>query len=73
VPLKLDRQTAHDRLNEGKAAYSKGDPSDACPYNMYGPSVEERFGYRYWTKGWSMARSEAETQPQQPAEVSAGQ
>lgn len=72
MPTQLDRQTFQDRLNEGKAAYAKGDPSDACPYNMYG-SVKDRFGYRYWNRGWSMARSEAETQPQQPTEASAGQ
>ncbi|MEU1273525.1 hypothetical protein [Streptomyces sp. NPDC005799] len=70
--MQLDRQTFQDRLNEGKAAYQQGDPSDACPYNMNG-SVEERFGYRYWTRGWSMARSEAEGQPQQTAGASAGQ
>ncbi|GHH22036.1 hypothetical protein [Streptomyces lanatus] len=72
MPIQLDRQTFQDRLNEGKAAYANGDPSDTCPYNMYG-SVEERFGYRYWTKGWSMARSQAETQPRQPVEATAGQ
>ncbi|MFM9634482.1 MULTISPECIES: hypothetical protein [Streptomyces] len=72
MAIQLDRTTFQDRLNEGKAAHAKGDPSDACPYNMYG-SVEERFGYRYWTKGWSMARSEAEAQPRQSAKASAGQ
>ncbi|MEV8344558.1 hypothetical protein [Streptomyces niveus] len=72
MQIQLDRQTYQDRFNEGKAAYANGDPSDACPYAMLG-SVEERFGYRYWTQGWSMARSEAETQPRQPAEASAGQ
>ncbi|SEE84438.1 hypothetical protein SAMN05216483_6756 [Streptomyces sp. 2131.1] len=72
MATQLDRQNFQDRLNEGKAAYEAGDPSDACPYNMYG-SVEERFGYRYWNRGWSMARSEAEARPQQPAEGSAGQ
>ncbi|MFD5856051.1 hypothetical protein [Streptomyces chartreusis] len=72
MPIQLDRQTFQDRLNEGRAAYAKGDPSDACPYDMYG-SVEERFGYRYWSQGWSTARSGAEAQPQQPAEVSEGQ
>ena len=69
MPTQLDRQTSLDRQNEGKAAYANGDPSDACPYNMYG-SVEERFGNRYWNRGWSMARSEAEAQP---TEASAGQ
>ncbi|MGW4086963.1 hypothetical protein ACWEGS_28425 [Streptomyces sp. NPDC004822] len=72
MATQLDRQTFQDRLNEGKAAYEAGDPSDACPYNMLGPSVEERFGYRYWTRGWSMARSEAEAQPQ-PSKASTGQ
>ncbi|MGY1502913.1 hypothetical protein ACW4TU_41165 [Streptomyces sp. QTS52] len=70
MPIQLDRQTCQDRLNEGKAAHANGDPSDACPYDMYG-SLEDRFGYRYWNRGWSMARSQAETQ--QPAEASAGQ
>lgn len=72
MPTQLDRQTFQDRQNEGKAAYANGDPSDACPYDMYG-GVEERFGYRYWKRGWSMARSEAETQPEQSTEASAGQ
>lgn len=73
MTVQLDRTTFQDRLNEGKAAFANGDPSDACPYNMYGSSRDERFGYRYWTKGWLMARSQAEAQPQQPAEASAGQ
>lgn len=64
--MELNRQTYLDRFNEGKAAYAAGDPSDACPYNMYG-GVEERFGHRYWTKGWVAARAEAEAHPQQPA------
>jgi hypothetical protein len=71
--VELNRQACQDFLNEGKAAYTKGDPSDACPYDMYGANVEDRFGYRYWTRGWSMARSEAEAQAGQPAGASAGQ
>jgi ribosome modulation factor len=59
VAIQLDRQTAQDRLDEGKAAYEAGDPSDACPYAMTG-TREDRFGYHYWIRGWSMARSEAE-------------
>ncbi|MDI3102043.1 hypothetical protein QJ054_33955 [Streptomyces sp. AN-3] len=70
--MQLDRQTFQDRLNEGKAAYAQGDPSDACPYNRFG-DAEEQFGYRYWTRGWSMARSAAESQPQRPAAASTGQ
>jgi hypothetical protein len=71
--VKLNRQAFQDLLNEGKAAYAAGDPSDSCPYNMYGADVEERFGYRYWTRGWVMARSEAEAQAAQPVGASAGQ
>ena len=59
--MELNRQAFHARYEEGKAAYAQGDPSDACPYNMYG-DTEQQFGYRYWTKGWVTARSAAETQ-----------
>ncbi|MFE7072570.1 hypothetical protein ACFU96_21065 [Streptomyces sp. NPDC057620] len=72
MAVQLDRTTYQDRYNEGKAAHDQGDPYNSCPYDMYG-GVEERFGYRYWSKGWSEARSAAETQPQQPEEASAGQ
>lgn len=60
--MELNRQAFQDVLNEGKAAYKAGDPSDACPYNRLG-DAEEQFGYRYWSRGWTMARSEAETAP----------
>ncbi|QFG13243.1 ribosome modulation factor [Streptomyces phage Gilgamesh] len=69
--MQLDRQTFQDRLNEGKAAYEEGDPSDSCPYNRYG-NAEEQFGHRYWTRGWKMARSAAESQ-QSPTAASTGQ
>ncbi|MEU6460326.1 hypothetical protein [Streptomyces sp. NPDC046976] len=59
--MQLNRQTFQARLSEGKAAYAAGDPADACPYNMYG-NADDQFGYRYWTRGWSMARSEAEAE-----------
>lgn len=71
--MQLDRQTFQDRLSEGKAAYEAGDPSDACPYDMYG-DAEQQFGFRYWTKGWTMARSAAESsEAQRPTAASAGQ
>ncbi|MFD9190406.1 hypothetical protein ACFWCA_19510 [Streptomyces phaeochromogenes] len=68
----LDRTTYQDRYNEGQAAHAQGDPFDSCPYDMYG-GVEERFGYRYWGKGWSETRSAAEGQAQQLEEASTGQ
>lgn len=61
--MQLDRQKYLDLLNEGKAAHAAGDPSDACPYNRIGDK-EQRFGYRYWTKGWKTARAQAEAHPQ---------
>lgn len=64
--MQLDRQAFQDRLTEGKAAFNAGDPSDACPYSRYG-NAEEQFGYRYWSRGWSMARSEAQSRPQPAA------
>ncbi|MFZ4249537.1 hypothetical protein ACOZDF_30270 [Streptomyces griseoincarnatus] len=71
--MQLDRQTFQDRLNEGKAAYEAGDPSDACPYDMYG-DAEQQFGFRYWTKGWAMASSAAESsKAQRPTAANAGQ
>ncbi|MGW0033099.1 hypothetical protein ACWDXD_25190 [Streptomyces sp. NPDC003314] len=66
MPIQLDRQTFLDRLNEGKAAYENGDPSDACPYARYGDAADQ-FGYRYWTKGWLDARSTAEAATQEHA------
>lgn len=72
MPITLDRQTALDRLSEGKAAYEQGDPSDACPYDRLA-GVEGQFGHRYWTRGWVMARSEAEGQSPQSTGASAGQ
>ncbi|MFE1206318.1 Rmf/CrpP family protein [Streptomyces sp. NPDC058762] len=70
--MQLDRQAFLDRLNEGKAAYEEGDPSDSCPYDRYG-DAESQFGHRYWMKGWMAARSAAESQPQRPAAASTGQ
>ncbi|CAM5235968.1 hypothetical protein [Streptomyces griseomycini] len=64
--MQLDRQAYLVRFNEGKAAYAAGDPSDACPYDRIGDK-EQRFGYRYWTRGWNAARSQAEAHPQQSA------
>lgn len=63
--MQLDRQTRLALINEGKAAYAAGDPSDACPYNRIGDK-EQRFGYEFWNEGWSMARSQAEAHPQKP-------
>ncbi|MET8696953.1 hypothetical protein ABZV65_30935 [Streptomyces bauhiniae] len=62
--MQLTRETAHALMAEGKAAQQNGDPSDACPYDRLG-NAEQQFGSRYWTRGWSMARSAAEeaTQP----------
>ncbi|MEU2968940.1 hypothetical protein ABZ687_28685 [Streptomyces ardesiacus] len=70
--MQLDRQAFQERLNEGKAAYEAGDPSDSCPYNRYG-NAEQQFGYRYWSRGWKTARSAAEGQAQQPPAASTGQ
>ncbi|MCX4976448.1 MULTISPECIES: hypothetical protein [unclassified Streptomyces] len=69
--MQLNRQACQTLLNEGKAAYGAGDPSDACPYNRLGDR-EQQFGYRYWSRGWSMARSEAESARPEPA-ASTGQ
>ncbi|MEU5978423.1 hypothetical protein [Streptomyces sp. NPDC047315] len=69
--MQFDRQTALNRIGEGKAAFREGDPFNACPYNMYGDR-EELFGYHYWTRGWGTARAEAEARPR-PEQPSAGQ
>jgi ribosome modulation factor len=58
--VELNRQACLDLVNEGKAAYRAGDPSDACPYDRIG-NREQQFGYRYWSRGWVAARSEAES------------
>jgi hypothetical protein len=68
--VQLNRQTCLALQQEGKAAYEAGDPHDASPYDRLG-DAEQQFGYRYWTRGWSMARSEAEETEAQPA-ASAG-
>ncbi|MFB6630022.1 hypothetical protein ACFCWY_09010 [Streptomyces sp. NPDC056362] len=72
MPTTLDRQTYLDRIAEGKSAYEKGDPSDACPYDRRA-GAEGFFGYRYWTRGWLLARSAAEEQATQSTEGSARQ
>ncbi|MFI5990276.1 hypothetical protein ACIBAC_00280 [Streptomyces sp. NPDC051362] len=66
--MELNRQAFNSLLNEGKAAFAAGDPSDACPYDRNGP-VEDKFGYRYWTRGWVMARSAAEAAQPEPADA----
>ncbi|MFJ2225544.1 hypothetical protein ACIOFY_36580 [Streptomyces anulatus] len=69
--MKLDRQTMLDLLAEGKAAFEAGDPPDACPYDRLRGGTEGQFGYRYWARGYSDARSGAEsTRP--PAKASTG-
>ncbi|RZU28320.1 hypothetical protein EV284_6486 [Streptomyces sp. BK022] len=68
--MQLDRQTALALIAEGKAAQANGDPSDACPYDRLG-NAEQQFGSRYWTKGWSTARSAAE-EAQTAAPATAG-
>ncbi|MFD4794998.1 ribosome modulation factor [Streptomyces anulatus] len=64
--MKLSREAAQDLLAEGKAAFVGGEPSDACPYSRLG-GREDQFQYRYWTRGWSMARSDDETARPAPA------
>ncbi|MER5301315.1 hypothetical protein ABT039_17835 [Streptomyces lasiicapitis] len=70
--MELNRQRYLALLNEGKAAFGQGDPSDACPYDQYSADPEQQFGARYWTKGWVAARTAAEAKSPE-AEVSAGQ
>ncbi|WP_328491161.1 hypothetical protein [Streptomyces zaomyceticus] len=70
--MQFDRQTALDRISEGKSAFAAGDPSDSCPYNMYGDR-EQQFGFNYWTKGWGRARAERESAAARTAKPSAGQ
>ncbi|MFE3139642.1 hypothetical protein [Streptomyces scopuliridis] len=70
--MELNRQRYLALLNEGKAAYAAGDPSDACPYDQYSADQEQQFGARYWTRGWTEARTAAESENPE-AEVSAGQ
>ncbi|NML55167.1 hypothetical protein HHL19_35425 [Streptomyces sp. R302] len=70
--MQMNRQTALGLIGEGKAAYAQGNPSDASPYNQLG-GVEDRFGYRYWIRGWLEARSAAETQATEDATTTAGQ
>lgn len=64
--MQLNRQKYLELLTEGKAAFTGGDPFDACPYNQYG-NAEEQFGARYWRRGWVEARTEAEDQEPAPA------
>ncbi|CAL9326866.1 hypothetical protein [Streptomyces sp. SudanB91_2054] len=68
--MELNRQTALALQQEGKAAYEAGDPHDSSPYNRFG-NADQQFGYQYWTRGWSMARSAAEAAEEQ-AGASAG-
>lgn len=63
--MQLNRQAGLALQQEGKAAYQAGDPADASPYNRAG-NAEQQFGYRYWTRGWSMARSETEGAKAEP-------
>ncbi|MFI9588085.1 hypothetical protein ACIHCQ_41320 [Streptomyces sp. NPDC052236] len=63
--MQLNRQTFRALVNEGKAAHQAGDPSDACPYSRLG-NAEQQFGYRYWTRGWTEARSAAEAAQPEP-------
>ncbi|MEU1592783.1 hypothetical protein ABZ468_07955 [Streptomyces sp. NPDC005708] len=65
--MQLNRQNALALMNEGKAAQKAGDPSDSCPYDRLSVDKEQRFAYRYWSRGWSMARSEAESAQPEPA------
>ncbi|MER5222861.1 hypothetical protein [Streptomyces flaveus] len=62
--MQLTRRTALVLQQEGKAAFEAGDPHDASPYDRLG-NAEQQFGYRYWTRGWSMARSTAEDAQEQ--------
>ncbi|WP_370419001.1 hypothetical protein AB8O64_11135 [Streptomyces sp. QH1-20] len=68
--MELNRQRYLALLDEGKAAFTQGDPSDACPYDQYSADKEQQFGARYWTKGWVAARTAAEARNPE-AEVSA--
>lgn len=68
--MQLTRRTALALQQEGKAAYEAGDPHDASPYDRLG-NAEQQFGHRYWTRGWSMARSAAED-AQEQAEATTG-
>ncbi|MCD9904621.1 hypothetical protein LUR56_40115 [Streptomyces sp. MT29] len=64
--MKMNREAGLQLQQEGKAAFQAGDPDDSSPYDRLG-NVEQQFGYRYWMRGWSMARSEAEDAAAQPA------
>ncbi|MFF4543625.1 hypothetical protein ACFY1J_05170 [Streptomyces sp. NPDC001406] len=64
--MQLNRATALRLQQEGKTAYQAGDPGNASPYDRLG-NAEQQFGYRYWMRGWSMARSEAEDAQAEPA------
>ncbi|MET8717347.1 hypothetical protein ABZV52_29725 [Streptomyces sp. NPDC004735] len=68
--MEMNRQAALALQQEGKAAFQAGDPADSSPYNRAG-NAEQQFGNRYWTRGWSMARSAAED-AQEQAEASTG-
>lgn len=70
--MELNRQRCLALLNEGKAAFVAGDPSDSCPYDQYSADQEQQFGARYWSQGWVSARTAAEAQNPQ-AEASTGQ
>jgi hypothetical protein len=69
--VQLTRRTALALQQEGKAAYQAGDPHDSSPYDRLG-NAEQQFGYRYWTRGWSMARSAAEAAQGRAASGSTG-
>ncbi|NGO67067.1 hypothetical protein [Streptomyces boncukensis] len=58
--MELNRQAYLALLGEGEAAFTAGDPSDACPYDPYSADPEQQFGARYWTQGWVSARTAAE-------------
>ncbi|MFJ4988749.1 hypothetical protein ACIP9H_33735 [Streptomyces sp. NPDC088732] len=64
--MQMNRQSYLAVLNEGKAAFTSGDPSDACPYDRLG-DAEQQFGYRYWNRGWAEARTIAEASEPEPA------
>ncbi|EXU69664.1 MULTISPECIES: hypothetical protein [Streptomyces] len=70
--MELNRQAYLALLNEGKAAFAAGDPSDACPYDQYSADPEQQFGARYWAQGWIAARTAAEAKNPE-AEASTGQ
>ncbi|MFZ3557202.1 hypothetical protein [Streptomyces sp. BH055] len=67
--MELDRTRYLALVNEGKAAFAKGDPVDANPYDPYRPEQEQQFGARYWKQGWLEARTAREA----AARASAGQ